>query len=312
MEASCKGLWRITAHLPPWTSITVDGAAKLRSLAGWLRSHGVRNLCLYADGYEPASVPAPGQPAALQSLCLSGAVGLDSLPPWLPSCSQLSSLRVSKHMRDWASLAGCSALTKLELSGCDLPRLPEQLAGLGQLQALSLSINRRLGEARDQQAAWAALAACTALTELLLSSCGLARLPGQLSALGGLCKLELWDNERLGGSEDQQAAWAPLAACTTLMELHLSGCGLARLPGQLAALGQLRGLRLNFNVLLGRARDQQAAWAALAACAALTELCLSGCALARLPRQLSALGQLRMLDLSLNTQLGQAENQRAA
>lgn len=124
---------------------------------------------------------------------------------------------------------------------------------------------------------------------------------------------------------------AALPQLQHLQLLDLSGCGLDHLPLQLAALQALRFLGLSNNpglgARLGDGRHSPPAAAAAAAAAAeeqgceghdglegdafcplasipsLRHLDLAACALARLPRELAALPQLKVLELGRNYRL---------
>lgn len=131
-------------------------------------------------------------------------------------------------------------------------------------------------------AALPGLAALTALTELSLEACLLRAVPPQLANMTTLRRLSLAANPCILGLADT------CSTLTALTHLDLRHCDLAAFPLALAEElgGSLRQLRLCGN---GGADLQ-----GLAALSALSALSLRGCALQRLPEELSDLRLLRV------------------
>ena len=183
--------------------------------------------------------------------------------------------------------------------GLQLAALLRSLGCGGRLSCLALHRGRGFGE--HAAAALQPLAHLGASLRCLdISGCRLSSLPPSLSGLSSLTKLSL-DRNPLGGSPDE-GAFEALAALAGLKRLRMKHCGLAALPGELAELSAVEGLKVCKNSGLGQALqglDGEAAWEALEGLRALRTLRASGCGLPRLPRALSAC-PLRKLDLSSN------------
>ena len=192
------------------------------------------------------------------------------------------------------ALTALTALTQLELRGCRLAALPEQLGAAGRLAALGVSDCPELGAAGE--AAFALLHSArfsAALRSLDLRGCALERLPQALSALRALSTLRLDDNVALGEG-DGEAAFCPLSSLTSLQLLTLSCCGLGAVPPQLAALaGSLSELDLSYCPQLGGEGGGAAVLAVLQGLHALRRLGLRGCGVnsRRCGRQLRALAE---------------------
>ncbi|GAB4822614.1 hypothetical protein N2152v2_009660 [Parachlorella kessleri] len=120
-------------------------------------------------------------------------------------------------------------------------------------------------------------------------------LPFQLSELCGLRTLYVSYFAAFGGG-----SWAPLLGLTALTKLHMEGCQLKQLPGELTALEGLAWLGIVDN----EAPLDEASWELLPRLKALTALKLQGCSLSALPPQLSALTQLAYLSVSGNGDVG--------
>jgi Leucine-rich repeat (LRR) protein len=155
-------------------------------------------LTLAAEGGNAESQVQPLLLPRLQALRLADC-GLRRLPPQL--AGSFSSLSLSQN-RKLVALAPPSALPcfvhslqRLELDGCCLTALPEQLSALTALTHLDLSRNRKLC------GGWQHLLPLTQLRMLNLRSCDLEEVPEQLSALTALNRLNLSRNPQLGWAQ---------------------------------------------------------------------------------------------------------------
>ncbi len=234
---------------------------------------------------------------ALAELCLAGN---DSLGDFLAR-QQESQLGVQM-------LQGLRALTRMDLSGCGLAKVPAQLKSLPKLAELHLGANRQLGMPRLKKR-WQVLPGLTGLTRLELASCGLQRLPLQLGALGALRVLGLGRNEGLGlhSPDDYVEVFQPLRGLSSLVSLSLVGCSLWLLPRQLSTLSRLEALLVDENDFCEWASLEEAwhaAWQPLRHLPALRRLSIRGCSLESLPAQLAALGSLEVLDVRGGSSLG--------
>ncbi|GAB4813001.1 hypothetical protein N2152v2_000047 [Parachlorella kessleri] len=160
------------------------------------------------------------------------------------------------------------------------------------------SRGRRVGHS-PTPAHWDLVRHLVCLTRLELPWCGLTSLPAGLSALTGLCELDVSFNAALGRAS--AGALRPLRHLSQLTRLDLSEC---KLPQRLPLLPELRELHLRSACLRGREGPSLT----LDHHSRLTYLCLNNCGLAQLPPGLSALGgTLAELDLNWNTDLLEAE-----
>lgn len=142
-----------------------------------------------------------------------------------------------------------------------------------------------------------------------ISTCGLRRLPAEVSSLSRLRCLVLGSN-RLAG-ERGAGAFGALAHLGSLSCLDLSECLVDHVPAVLGTLRCLRDLNLARNALLGERGS--AAFEHLSALRGLTRLDLRNCRLeGEVPAGLGALVSLRELLLSWNGELGQGGRAEAA
>ena len=183
--------------------------------------------------------------AAYGRLRLAGLTALTSLN--LSGCGQLTDVSV---------LAGLTALTSLDLSGCGQLTDVSVLAGLTALTSLDLS---GCGQLTDVSV----LAGLTALTSLNLSGCE------QLTDVSGLAGLTALTSLDLSGCE-QLTDVSVLAGLTALTSLNLSGCKQLTDVSVLAGLTALTSLNLS-------GCEQLTDVSVLAGLTALTSLNLSGC-----------------------------------
>lgn len=247
---------------------------------------------------------------------------------WLPlvlgslAAAPLAELRLELPLghRDTAAAAAATlaqvlTLTRLHLAGSCLQHVPPQLAALPGLADLSLS-NASLGVGGG--GATATLSTLTALRRLDLSSNALRRVPAELAVLGNsLLDLDLGANYWPPGTEEAEAALAPVSALTGLMRLVLTGCpakgacnprSLARLPSLLTCFSGLAVLDLSDNYRLGELPN--AAFQILAHLTALSRLSLRRCSLRHLPSQLPLIrSTLTALDVG-NNPLGGVTNRQ--
>lgn len=138
-------------------------------------------------------------------------------------------------------LPALPALRQLELSDCSLTSVPQALARLSGLTSLSLRDSPALGHSVSD-AAWQALAALPALSELTLQACGLAALPPVLSAVTSLGSLDVSHNDQLPPGSLKMLAGLPklhtvgIAGCSLCSGLRLPSYKRAELQAALSAL----------------------------------------------------------------------------
>lgn len=146
-----------------------------------------------------------------------------------------------------------SALTRLNVSGCQLRRLPQQLTQLPLLAALEAEFNQ-LGSGGVE--ACAPLEHATALTRLNLGMCGLAALTPQLTAAAGLAALDVRMNLLAGQLAAPGARLEPLAHLPALRTLLAKSCDLRALPPQLSAASGLLALNVDDSWQLGAGGEE--------------------------------------------------------
>uniref|UniRef100_A0A383VCV7 TIR domain-containing protein n=1 Tax=Tetradesmus obliquus TaxID=3088 RepID=A0A383VCV7_TETOB len=181
------------AHLPPWLgSMTALKAMHL---------NGCRHL-----QQLPVTISCL---ASLQELELAGCVALHSLPQ-LPSQLTLLRLGGCAGLTDLAAVGSAQKLRQLDISGVQMPQLPDSISALTALQQLYAQ-------------------RCTQLEQV----------PGGLSCLVALQLLDLEGCSALQALPDQ------MCALTLLQLLCLRGCSsLQALPASLSSLNRLTDLRL--------------------------------------------------------------------
>ena len=221
-------------------------------------------------------------------------------------CPRLQILSVQRtRVRDGlAYLAACNELQSLNVSSCLLARFsPTSLALLARHTSLT-RLNLTGSEQWLTDDGLHALAACTTLKELLLSTCSVRDAP--LVAIAAACELRLVDLSNCRRLSDE--SMCELARCCELEDVELANCPAAS-DRSLRALGasnkhsRLRHLCLSACASGDRRAVTEAGLRALApACAALTSLNLS-CLAAATDSALAALGahcvHLHVLDLSM-------------
>ncbi|GAB4822975.1 hypothetical protein N2152v2_010021 [Parachlorella kessleri] len=222
------------------------------------------------------------------------------LPTLLAALStSLASLELTGNLQVDISLPGLerlTALTRLVLAECELPRLPPQVSALTRLAELQLA-GSGLSDEEGRPAHLQLLSALPALTHLDLSSCSLRRPPAALSLLQRLRCLGLGGNFTLRHiGEAQSDMWQPLAALTALTRLDLRRCRLDSMPAPVHFLGASL-----VELHLGRRPEP----VVFDFSTGLTSLHLSHCGLKQLPPQITALApSLRHLNLEGNVTLG--------
>jgi Leucine-rich repeat (LRR) protein len=289
-----------------------DPAAVLRSLCGSDTESGQALAALHVSD-NPLLWEHSDAELLLSRLCALTRVqlsrcGLPCIPSQLAFLPALAELGLPgneglgdriAHSLAFEPLRCLSSLRRLDLAGCRLRHIPEQLSAVSGLRELQLSGNPLVGWG-DPALLRTLQCLAGALTLLRLDGCGLLCAPMALSSLQALAELDLRGNSELGDLE--QVAFLPLEHLSSLSRLRLRGCPLRSLPGELSALSAVLDLDLRGQTALGRARS--AAWQPLRMLGFLTRLCLAACGLAALPWQLSGLGELARLELSSNPRLG--------
>lgn len=162
--------------------------------------------------------------------------GLEHCLPWeLAALRRLQDVTLSfNDLGDEGSLEplrGAPALSQLRLSSCGLVAVPQLLGTLPALASLVLFDNAGLGEGGE--GAWGPLAQLsTSLTRLNAASCGMASLPGSITALCGCRDLDLHGNPLF------QSTLEPLRQLSGLTRVELTDCGIEEecLPAGYAAL----------------------------------------------------------------------------
>lgn len=264
LTSSCAALWSRTdllASLALWGELHFSPRKPLAShpqaLAAWLaRSAAVlRRVSLNPSAGVHINLGA-GVHCNVSEVAVE-----DWLQPLLGSlaAAPLAELRLELPLgqRDTAAAAAATlaqvpTLTRLHLAGSCLQHVPPQLAALPGLADLSLS-NASLGVGGG--GATATLSTLTALRRLDLSSNALRRVPAELAALSSsLLDLDLGASFWPLGTEEAEAALAPVSTLTGLTRLVLTGCpakppcgarSLARLPPLLTSLPALAVLDLS-------------------------------------------------------------------
>lgn len=128
------------------------------------------------------------------------------------------------------------ALRVLSLEGCNLRRLPPELALLSQLQELVLAWNgsNALGWQLVQN--WEPLGALKALRVLDLQHCNVQAVPTVLASL---------ELQELNLSFNPITSWEYVRELKALRRLKVQGCGLLQVPAEVAFLGTLQELDLS-------------------------------------------------------------------
>lgn len=262
-----------------------------------------KEVTLALDALHIALSNFPGTPLASQvSWC-----GLERLPEQLPALHALRDLVLAGSALGGPAgqgslplLCHLTALSRLDLSACGLPAVPQPLAELAATLAdLNLAGNEDLGEGGEE--AFEPLGGMRRLTHLSLGRCGLLGLPPQLLGMLALEDLGLGENYYLGAGGE--AAFVPLLHLAgSLTRLKLNHCGIERAPWQLGELRCLQDLSLMGNPV---GQGGQGALAPIASLTSLTRLMLRGCSLTALPAaELAPLRALRELQLGHNRGLG--------
>jgi hypothetical protein len=239
---------------------------QLTGLAG-LRQLRVDNAEL-CTSHGAASLEALSSLMALTSLTLCRCSVQQGLPRQL---SQLTALEVldlhqtvvrassdagltrgSWEAGGLACVAGMTSLTSICLFHSVLERVPEALGRLPGLRELDLTGMYRTLEQSDSER-FGALAGCSALSSLKLSTCGLPTIPAFLATLPALAHLEL-DGNPLQATDG-------LGALGALSHLSIACGRLGRAPPELAAL-----LRLEVSALGMRQLAALLDWGPQSAC----------------------------------------------
>lgn len=220
---------------------------------------------------------------ALRHLDLSFC-GLAELPAGMTALTGLTHLDLGSNSLSSASLAcvlpGLTALRALNLRANRLVELPAGMAALSCLTHLGLGITRMSSRSLTN-----VLPHVTVLRHLDLHGCGMAEVPAVMAALAGLTHLDLSYNL------PSPASLARVLPClAALKSLNLEHCDLAEVPPGVAALTCL--------TFLSFCDELQGGWEYLRPLARLRNLTLACALLHTLPRDLTALQALRVLNLS--------------
>ncbi|MBD2567292.1 COR domain-containing protein [Anabaena lutea] len=175
--------------------------------------------------------------------------------------------------------AARDGVTKLNLTGNQLSRLPREIVKLSNLQFLNLSSNQLSGLPRE-------IVKLTNLQSLYLSGNQLSSLPLEILKLTNLQSLYLSNNQL-------RNLPAEIGQLTNIQSLYLSGNQLSGLPREIGQLTNLQSLYLSGNQLSGLPRE-------IVKLTNLQSLYLSGNQLSSLPLEILNLTNLQSLDFSNN------------
>ena len=178
---------------------------------------------------------------------------------------------------------------KLDLSGCGLTKLPEDLGDYQRLEELNLSNNPLSNLNISDSLEYFPL---YWLKKLDLSGCGLTKLPEGLGDYERLEELNL-SNNPLSNLDIFFLKYLP---CYELKKLDLSGCGLTKLSEGLSDYDSLEELNLSNNPL----SNLDISSLEYLPPYMLKKLDLSGCGLTKLPEGLGDYHRLEELNLSNN------------
>lgn len=206
---------------------------------------------LELEGVVDVTIERARFPRGLTRLALNGCglTGLTQVPPTLRMLPALRSLSL-QFMDPGADFAGIKRLTglqQLDLSNCGLRMVPEEVAMLPHLTALTLNNNEELGGLGNEDRV-AVLASLKGLQFLEMRDCALKTVPGCITNLSSLRTLLLGYNDF---SPDFSIPQGPYLASLEL--LAMSDCisepvsMLDKVARPLAAATSLQVLRLNRN-----------------------------------------------------------------
>ncbi|XP_066564009.1 volume-regulated anion channel subunit LRRC8E [Amia ocellicauda] len=198
--------------------------------------------------------------------------------------AHLQKLRIYNEggkLHSFSSLKKMSALTSLELVGCELERIPHAVFSLANLQALDLKDNR-LTSAEEVLS----LQHCRRLTTLKLWHNGITCVPDHIRKLRSLESLHLCWNKI-------SSLPAGLFYCVKLRHLDLSHNLLASLPPEVRILQNLQFLSAAHNALASLPDE-------LFSCRRLQTLLLGHNSLSSLSPKVAQLTQLVQLELKDN------------
>ena len=213
---------------------------------------------------------------------------LRDIPAELTSLKKLTVLFLGYNLiEDFSLLSKMKGLVDLGLEGLSLKKIPPEVLGLKQLKVLGLAENSIRGVAP--------LKALSELEQLYLSTNSLTKLPGELASLKKLRKLDISSNYKLKELD-------LLKELTGLEELQLTNSHkIERLPEEIFGLTRLKVLKISIH--WNASKDSLAGISSIQDLTDLEELHIHGSGIKKLPRGLSELKRLRVLNLKDNERL---------
>lgn len=165
--------------------------------------------------------------------------GLTSVPPEVFKIRRVEVLRLGNNAIKEipSSISKLSALTFLDVTSNKLETLPEEMAGLYNMQVVHGSQNPRLGSAMS------AIACMDNLTHLQLNEVGLDVLPDNISRLIRLRQLHLNNNSLTEFNPE-------VFKLSALMDLSVDNNNIATIPKSVSGLRSLTALDIANNALV--------------------------------------------------------------
>lgn len=180
---------------------------------------------------------------------------LDTLPPEMGALILLQKCNISGNafgrteegIASLEVLSGCSRLTDLNISHCNLEKVPSVLERLVSLEIVNMKENA-LAEEKEETAQWHCLESRRkTLTDLDISDNGLSHIPAVISTLVNIRRLHMHKNPLQITEGIIQGSQNFKNLSPSLTDLDIGDCRFSQLPLFVHQLENLRSLNISYN-----------------------------------------------------------------